>query len=169
MKTIEITLYKFDELSEEAQQTAIRSYQTQADYYDWWDDIYRNAKEVGVAIDSWDVRRNYINVSFMLMAHDVANALIHFWGEDGDIGSASRNFLDDREVLYKKYAGDEASTYNEKLYEAEDELVDNFHSEVSEYFLKELRGELEWLESEEYTRGFLSDMDYDFTEDGKQY
>ena len=169
MKTIEITLYKFDELSEEAQQTAIRSYQTQADYYDWWDNIYRNAKEVGVAIDSFDVYRNYISVSFMLMAHDVANALIFFWGADSDIGEVSQAFLDKREVLYKKYAGDEASTYNEKLYEAEDELVDDFHSDVSDYFRNQLRSELEWLESEEYIRGFLSDMDYDFTEDGKQY
>ena len=169
MKTIEINLYKFDELSEEAQQTAIRSYQTQADYYDWWDNIYRNAKEVGVAIDSFDVYRNYISVSFMLMAHDVANALIFFWGADSDIGEVSQTFIDKREVLYKKYAGDEASTYNEKLYEAEDELVDDFHSDVSDYFRNQLRSELEWLESEEYIRGFLSDMDYDFTEDGKQY
>jgi hypothetical protein len=169
MKTIEINLYKFDELCEESQQTAIRSYQTQADYYDWWDDIYRNAKEVGVSIDSFDVSRNYISVSFMLVAHDVANALIYFWGADSDIGEVSQTFLDNRNVLYKKYAGDEASTYNEKLYNAEDELVDDFHSNVSDYFRNQLRSELEWIESEEYIRGFLYDMDYDFTEDGKQY
>ena len=168
MRKIEINLYKFEELSEEAQAKAIKNHQLHSEY-EWWDSIVINAEESGVVIESFDIDKGDISVSFKWEAHDVANALVKFWGADSDIGKICQTFLDKRNVLYKKYAGDEASTYNEKLYESEDELVDDFHTDVSHYFLKQLRDELEWIESDEYAREYLSDMDYDFMEDGTEY
>lgn len=168
MRTIEINLYKFDELSEEAQAKAIKRHQTYTTY-DWWDSIEINAEESGVIIESFNTDNEDISVSFKWEALDVAHALAKFWGADSDIGKICQTFLDKRNVLYKKYAGDEASTYNEKLYESEDELVDDFHTDVSRYFLEQLKNELEWIESDEYAREYLSDMDYDFMEDGTEY
>ena len=164
MRTIEITLYKFDELSEEAQAKAIKNHQRHSNY-DWWDCIEMNAKECGVIIDSFDTYRGYISASFKWNAEDVAHGLIKFWGEDSDIGEISKKFLADREALYINYNDDECEEFSEK----EDELVDEFHSDVSHYFLTQLRNELEWIESDEYAKEYLSDMDYDFVEDGTEY
>lgn len=164
MKTIEINLYKFDELSEEAQARAIRKYQGR-DFYDWWSFIQYNAKECGVIIESFDTYRGDISASFKWEAHDVANALIYFWGSDTDIGEISKKFLADREALYIDYNDDECEDFDDK----EDELVDEFHSDVSHYFLKQLRDELEWLESDECAKDYFISMDVDFTEDGTEY
>jgi len=45
MKTIEINLYQFNELSESAKQTAIEWYRSVNLDYDWWEFIYDDAKE----------------------------------------------------------------------------------------------------------------------------
>jgi hypothetical protein len=168
MITIEINLYKFEELSGEAQAKAIKAHQENTNY-DWWDSIEINAEESGVIIESFDTDKEDISVSFKWEAPDVANALVKFWGADSEIGKICQTFLDKREVLYKKYAGDEASTHSEEFYNAEDELINNFHTDVSHYFLKQLKNELEWIESDEYAREYLSDMDYDFMENGTEY
>ncbi len=40
--------YKFDELPEEAKENAIEKYrEDNLDYYDWWDCVYEDAKEIG--------------------------------------------------------------------------------------------------------------------------
>jgi hypothetical protein len=157
MKTIEINLYKFEELSEEAQAKAIKNHQTHTNF-DWWDCIEMNAKECGVIINSFNTDRGDISLSFKWNAKDVAHGLIKFWGEGTDIGEISGQYLKDRETLYIDYSSDK-----------EDELLNEFHSDVSHYFLKQLRGELEWIESDEYAREYLSDMDYDFMKDGTEY
>jgi len=157
MRTIEINLYKFEELSEEAQAKAIKNHQLHSEY-EWWDSIEMNAEQCGVIIDSFDTYRGDISLSFKWNPQDVANGLIKFWGEGTDIGEISKKFLADRETLYIDYSTDK-----------EDELVDEFHSDVSHYFLNQLRDELEWIESDEYAKEYLSDMGYDFMEDGTEY
>lgn len=58
MKTIEITLYKFQELSEDAKQTAIEKCRENENYlnYEWYDGIYEDFKTIaglmGVTIDN---------------------------------------------------------------------------------------------------------------------
>lgn len=172
MKTIEINLYKFDELSEEAQAKAIKNHQTHSNY-EWWDCIEMNAKECGISIDSFDTYRGDISTSFKWNAEDVAHGLIKFWGDITNIGEISKKFLDDRYALYKKRSviNDLHNTDEEHstLDDEEDELVDEFHSDVSHYLLKQLRDELEWIESDEYTKEYLSDMNYDFLKDGTEY
>jgi hypothetical protein len=167
MRKIEINLYKFEELSEEAQAKAIKNHQLHSEY-EWWDSILINAEESGVIIESFDTDKEDISVSFKWEAHDVANALVKFWGADSDIGKIGQAFIDDRAKLYD-YHEEEFSQPQNTLEEEEDSLVDYFHSDVSHYFLKQLRDELEWIESDEYAREYLSDMDYDFMEDGTEY
>ena len=61
MKTIEIKLYTFSELSEDAKQKEIGSlYDINLDD-DWWDNAYEDAKSIGVDIDSFDTDNHSIN------------------------------------------------------------------------------------------------------------
>ena len=167
MKTIEINLYKFDELSEEAQARAIRKYQSR-DLFDWWSHIQYNAKECGVIIKSFDLYRNDIEIDFKGMAHDSAKALIYFWGEDTEIGEYSNSYLKKRDELYDKY--NELSSLEDADYDKEEEDAwDEFHTNVCNYFLGQLRDEDEWLASEECAKDYFDSMDVHFTENGIEY
>lgn len=52
MRTLvtEIKLYSFNELSEEAKQTAIENYREGNLYYEWWESIYEDAKTIAALI-----------------------------------------------------------------------------------------------------------------------
>ena len=59
MKTIEINLYSFDELSDKAKEKAINKYYENEDFYYIWDDAHKTVKEfcdktiVRTSINSW--------------------------------------------------------------------------------------------------------------------
>ncbi|MFA7254446.1 MAG: hypothetical protein WC107_07930 [Patescibacteria group bacterium] len=40
-------VYKFDELSESAKQKAIEDYRQDGFYYEWWDAVYEDARQIG--------------------------------------------------------------------------------------------------------------------------
>ena len=50
MKTIETTVYTFDELDDDAKENAREWYRDGALCYDWWDSVYDAAKEAGTAL-----------------------------------------------------------------------------------------------------------------------
>lgn len=56
--TREITVYKFNELSETAKQHAIDDYAQRSMDWEWWDTVYEDAKEDGKALgyDIDDIR-----------------------------------------------------------------------------------------------------------------
>lgn len=66
-RTIETTIYKYDELSDEAKQAARDWYLEDYPYYDWWDSTYETidtlARVVGIACEH---RKNGPDFSFTL-------------------------------------------------------------------------------------------------------
>jgi len=57
MRTIETTVYKFDELSDEAKQQSIENlYDLNVDY-EWWDCTYEDAENIGLKISEFDLDR----------------------------------------------------------------------------------------------------------------
>lgn len=60
MKTIEIKLYSFDELSEEAKDKAIEDARNNDGYldYEWWDSVYEDYKE-NIIAEYFDVTKMY--------------------------------------------------------------------------------------------------------------
>jgi hypothetical protein len=70
MKTIEIQLFKFDELSDKAKEKALIEYYDWNVNFDWWDSVYYDAKNlsyniictaIAPMIDIIDYGGNYVN------------------------------------------------------------------------------------------------------------
>ncbi len=65
MKAIQLKLYQFSELSEKAQKKAVADHQDFNVNYRWWDNVYEDAKTVGLRITGFDLDMAcYCNAEF---------------------------------------------------------------------------------------------------------
>ncbi len=175
MKTIEITLYKFNELSEKSQQNAIENnYNINVDH-DWWALTYDEAETVGLKINGFGLDRNkHCNLEFYYSAFEVAELIKEDHGENCNTYKKAVSFLNNWSKLVEKYSNgietDIVSVLKEADFDEEaDNLEEKFKNSLREDYAQILQDELEYLMSEEAIKEALIANDYDFTEDGKIY
>lgn len=171
MKTVEIQLFKFDELTENAKQKAINKYRDSGINYYWYSFINEDAKDVGIKIKSFDISRKEIEIDLLYSYDEVASKIISNHGEYCDSYIKAKCFLDDKDALVEKYSnGINLSIVSEEKFDEEfDDLEQDFKNDLEDYYLKMLRDELEYMESDGYIIQMIIDNDYDFTEDGEMY
>jgi hypothetical protein len=175
MKTIEIQLFKFNELSDKAKEKALMEYYDWNVNFDWWDSVYYDAKNVGITINGFDIDRgNYCEIEFKYDATDICHKIIMEHGENCEIHKIATKFLSDYDELVKKYSdGVKTNIVTEDNYEDFDnediELVSELHRELSEEYLSILRKEYEYLTSEEAIIEALEANEIEFTIDGEIY
>jgi hypothetical protein len=161
MKTIEIKLYKFAELSEEAKQKAIEKHYDINVSYDWWDFTYEDAANIGLKITGFDLDRNrHATGKFTLSAAEVAANIIRDHGAECETYKTAEKFLSIQEPLM------------EDVEENEDALIDcedDFLKELLEDYSMILQKESEYLQSKEAIIETFNANDYYFTIDGKMY
>ena len=156
MRTIEMKVYTFEELSDEAKRKAIYKYQEECSY-DWWEYLYSEAEEIGIEIDGFDVYRRTIKGSLLMNVPDIVDLILKNHGE----GTATYTL---------------AEEFRTRLDEL-DEEYDNAYSQIEQEFLDEvlavylgyLRNEWEYVNSEEYFADLCKDNEWEFFEDGKFY
>jgi len=175
MKTIEIQLFKFNELSDKAKEKALVQYYDWNVNFDWWDSVYYDAKNVGIAINGFDIDRgNYCKIEFRYDAEDICQKIIMEHGENCETHKIATKFLSDYDELVKKYsdgvktnivAEDNEEDFDNEIIELETEL----HHELSEEYLSILRKEYEYLTSEEAIIEALEANKIEFTIDGEIY
>jgi len=159
MKTIEIILYKFDELSEAAQQNAINKLSDINVDYDWWESTYQDAQSIGLKITSFDLDRNrHADGHFLKSSLEVAELIKENHGESCNTYSLADGFL----AAYDNILNDEE---NQDL----DEVENEFLKELLEEYSIILQNESEYLQSDDAIKETILANDYDFTENGKLY
>lgn len=163
MKTLikEINIYKFDELSDEAKEHAIEKLYDLNLYYDWWDYITDDAKDIGLTLIEFDIDRGYIDLEFHEEPKEVAYLIIKNHGKQCETYKDAVNYLVERHSIKKKIVKPIDYTYEENR--------DDFLKELSGSYLNLLRSQYEYLTSEEAIIETIESMDYDFTEDGELY
>lgn len=169
MKTIEITLYKFEELSKEAQQKAIDNNLDFNVDYEWWDGTYDDAKNVGIDIGSFE---NYSYCKGTIMdTEQTAHDILKEHGEQCDTYKTAAAYLSERDKLIANWPKDEDGEYiNEGDLDTQlDELGEDFEQSILEDYRMMLDREYEYLTSYEAIKESLISNDYDFTEDGEMY
>lgn len=175
MKTIKIQLYKFEELSEAAQKKAIQLNYEFNIYFEWWDNIYYDAKEVGLKITCFDIDRgSNCSGEFIYSATECANYIIKQHGKNCDSYNTANEFLTDYNLLVEKYSDginkNIVAEDNEYNFDNEaDELEEDFLKSLLEDYLSILRNEYEYLTSEEAIKEALIANEYDFTKNGNKY
>lgn len=175
MRTIEVNLYQFEELSTESKEKAIEKNRIMNVEYDWWYFTCESMKEVGVKIYSFDIYYRNINITIEDSEHTASKTIENF-GEGMEIVKISKQFIKDRDALIKRLGeGNDIAGYSVKEefideYDEEIEyLEEEYRKEMAEEILTWLRDEYEFLQTDESVAETLICNDYEFTEDGTIY
>ncbi len=171
MKTIEITLYKFAELSEDAQQTAIFNQSDINVDYDWWDSVYEDAKEIGLIIDGFVLDYGKITAQFDNGGENTARAIITNHGSECDTYKLAEQYLSARAEILTNMEDieDDENSYAYELDGDMEQLSDDFLVDLKNEYLSILQKEFEYLTSKEQIIETIIANDYDFTVDGDMY
>jgi len=169
MKTIEINVYSFDELSEEAKQKAIENLWDINLDYEWWQFIYDDAANSGLKISSFDLDRNrHAKGVFTLSACEVAQNILNNHGETCETYKTAENFLNDFNPVFFDYMNEDSENY--ESYDLEQtmlDLEDDFLKSLLEDYSIMLQNECEYLGSEQAIIETIQANEYHFTESGK--
>jgi hypothetical protein len=175
MRTIETTVFTFDELSEDAKEKAIQDYRNKDVYWhDWWECIYDDAENVGIKITGFNTGRGWdISFKFIDSAYDSAQKIIKEHGQACQTYKTAAKFVNDWAELVAKYSDgiklDEVADDNEYEFDNEaDELEKDFQSSIGHDFLMLLQEEEEYLNSDEAISETIQANEYEFTEQGKR-
>jgi hypothetical protein len=175
MKTLQINIYQFSELSEDAKQKATQKLFDINVYDEWWDSVYYDAKNIGLKITGFDLdRANYCNGNFLDTPTYTASKIISEHGEHCETYKTAKAFIIELAELVAKYSNgietDIVADGNEYEFDSEaDELETEFLNSLLEDYKTILKHEYEYLTSEEAIMQTIEANEYEFTEDGNRY
>lgn len=165
----EVSVYKFSELKDRAKQRARDWYLQVALDYEWWENVYEDAANIGLVISGHDISRSPdADGKFTKRATSVAEAILKEHGNSTETYKDARDFLKDwkaKEAAY--YKADEDNTDFEDTREAED-LEEEFLGFLLHDYAQILQTDYEWLISDEQVDEAIESNDYEFNEDGSR-
>lgn len=167
MRTKTITLYSFDELSEEGKKKAIENLYDLNIMHDWWESTYEDAERIGLKISSFDIDRgNYCQGEFIKEAEKVASLILENHGEECETYKTAKTFIDEYKPKKEKFESENEGFYFEHENEGAD-LQSEFLKSLLEDYRIILQKEYEYLTSEEQIIESIKANEYTFTENGK--
>lgn len=171
MRTEEIKIYTFAELSEEAKEKAIADLYDINIFADWYDSVYYDAKEIGLKITSFDLDRNrHTKGEFTLSANKVAANIMQKHGENCETYKTAAKFMEEWQPVFNEYMDESSEKYESS--ESETELMDieeDFLNDLLEDYAAFLQREYDYLQSDEAIIETIEANEYEFLEDGTQY
>jgi hypothetical protein len=167
MKTKTITLYKFDELSDDLKRKVLMNYYDINVDYEWWDSTYDDAKRIGLKITEFS--DHYCRGHFTEDALFTANAIIKEHGEECETFKTATAFLIERDEIVNTAPKDENGEFKDE-YELDsklDQVEEDFRLALLEDYRVILLKEYEYLTSEEAIAETLKANEYHFNDQGK--
>lgn len=174
MRIIETEAYTFDELSDDAKESAINNLREINVDHDWWECTYETFRELGIRIEHFDLgRRSEIGIDLIETHDEVAINIISTFGENS-LKVNAQYFIEQRDKLVKELGeGNEVAGYSVK--EGNEVEFDERVETIEGYYLKQikidaldlLRGEFEYLMSDEAIIDTIEANEYEFTKEGK--
>src|ERR1700748_1135724 len=100
MKTIQLKLYQFGELTETGKEKAITDNVDFNVSYNWWDMVYEDARNIGLKITGFDLdRAHYCNAEYMHDAIFTASKITADHGEQTDTYRIAADFQQSRDLI----------------------------------------------------------------------
>jgi hypothetical protein len=164
MRTIEIKVYKFEELDKQTKEKVINNYRyINVEHSTWYEWIKEDFSRLGLEIQEFDLgRRNYVKI-YIENFEDTSNYIIEEFGDSVPIKQTAKNYLKELEEIVSNYKEDEDI-------DREFEILDgNYQHEFKADILSYLRESYEWEISDEAIIETIKANDYDFTTEGKIY
>ena len=166
-------VYPFDELSDEAKETAIEKMYDINIFYEWWESVYDDAATIGLVIEEFDIDRgSYCRGKWNEDAEDTAHLILERHGEACETHKDATAFLEECHEAKKVYnAQPDYDPDYEEFTESDEyeELCEEFQRTICEDYRIILQKEYEYLTSEEVIIETIEANEYEFTEDGKLY
>lgn len=170
MKTVKIKLYQFSELSDEAKERVLNKFSNINTFFEWWDYIYEDAKEIGFKITSFDLYRGTMTGEEIRGADEIALNILNNYGKTCKTYKLAESFFDNWQPIYNKFS--ELLEKDECTIEIEHELIEieaDFIKDLLKEYLSLLRQEYDYLTSQEAIIDAIEANEYDFTETGKLF
>ena len=158
MRTIETTVYKFEELSEPIRDKIIQDfYDINLDYYHWWKNVYCDAENAGLRIIGFDIDRGaHCAMEFIDSAEAAAELIIKNHGHQCDTHR-----------IALRYTTAHAALSPDQQEDLSEDMSKEFSEELAGAYLSLLRQEYEYLTSEEAISDTIRANDYEFTAEGR--
>jgi hypothetical protein len=170
MKTIQLNLYPFAELSEEAKEKALADHRFINVDYRWWESVYEDALQIGLKITGFDFETGYYcNAEFLDDAISCAGKILDNHGEPTPTYQTTLSFWTKRDETVAGWPKD-ANNEFENAWDLDAEL-----DKAEEDFLTTIRWEYHSLLIQEYNYqtadkaiiATFEAQDYHFTADGR--
>jgi len=175
MKTIELNLYTFKELSKEAQQKAIEDNRYFNVDHEWWNCTYDDASTIGLEVTGFDLDRDkHCTGKLTQSGNETAFLILDNHGDECDTYKLAKTFDNEWSKLVKKYSDgvtlDKVAEEREYDFDVEaDTLEHKFLKDLLNLYANMLQKEYEYLLSDESVKQSLIANEYDFLETGKRY
>lgn len=160
MKTIELNLYSFEELSKEIQKKVIENNRDINVSFGWWDSTYEDAKNIGLQLTSFDLDRNrHAKGEFIDTPEMVISKILV------DHGPSCETY---KTALKYKKAFDEFAGMSEENAVSDDyeDTKHEFLQEILEDYSIILQKECEYLQSDKAIIETIKANEYTFEENG---
>lgn len=162
MRTITTTLYKFDELTEDAKRKAIQRLNDINTMFEWWEYIYEYAEEVGIEIIGFNIDHGDISIKFADSIKKTMELILSEHGVICDTYKLATRYLSERKRLEQYYNGI-------KLEEKLSFIDTEFTGQLEKCYLKLLQEDYDYRTSDEAIIEGIQANEYEFTEDGNLY
>ena len=174
MKTIEINLYQFKELSKEAQQKAIEKNNDINVDYEWWNCTYDDALNIGLEIMSFDIYQKEIEVKLTIPLNESINKVLDEHSEDCKTYKVAKYFRECLDKINERHEEGEKShvEIDGKEYDFDEEIENlerRYKTSISSKYLEMLETENDYLRTDEAIIETFEANEYDFTEAGEIY
>jgi len=176
MKTIETTVFEFNELTDKAKDKAREWYREGALQHEWWESIYDDAENIGLKIKSFDLDRNrHATGEFNCIggAEQCANLILSEHGDTCETFKTATAWLGELKKLNAKIEavdGDDETNVEWELWQDKrGMLCDEFLKSILEDYLIMLQNEMEYQLAYEQVDEVIIANGYTFTESGKRY
>jgi plasmid maintenance system killer protein len=171
MRTIQTTLYKFNELSEAAQKKAITEFYSINIEHDWFDFIFEDAKNIGLKINEFDNDRGYCKGKLLHSLTEVCDLIITNHGESCETHKTAKSYLKEWDKLVAEHSDgiQKDKVCEDKEYEFDklaDELDKQFRLSLCEDYRIILQHEYEYQTSDAAIKETIIANDYEFTIEG---
>lgn len=168
METRTYKVYKFKELTKAQQDKVIEKLWDLNVRYDWWEDTYEDALNIGLKITGFDLdRSSYCQGQCKGSALTTASLIVNNHGEHCETYKTAGLFLKQYAEITKNVLADEYGDLSREIQTELGSLTDEFLESILEDYRIILQKEYEYLTSEVAILETIEANDYDFTEDGK--
>ena len=162
MKTIEINVYKFEELDKQTQEKVIENYRyINVEDTFWYDFIKEDFIRLGLEIRSFDLDRGSFAEIHIEDFEQTSKNIIEEFGDSVAIKQTAKNYLDKYNKIQANYKEDEDIEREVEI------LDDQYIKRYSEDILSYLRDEYDYQISDEAIIETIEANDYNFTWNGE--